>query len=197
MLATCSYFCCCKTWNTHTHTHTLIKGSSPSGRSDVIFFGVCSVTTVGFVLMLWKLATFRKGWRQGKTTPTINHSTLSHYSVDLEQSLDDHTHSYQLQQRPILILGESELSWLTITLAYYNACLCVFLLRKWIDHDFCCQNYCLRRRAHGWSLGQFVDILIVDRASCWAVYMSWSSRDLRTQIWTKFVSFLCCGDQGD
>ena len=78
----------------------LIKGSSPSGRRDVVFFGVCSVTMVGLFLVLWKLATMKKGRRQEKATPIINHSTLTHYSV--ERSLDDHAYSYG-QQQPISI----------------------------------------------------------------------------------------------
>ena len=75
-----------------THIRTIIKGSSSGGRSDVVFFGVCSVSMVGFVLVLWKLATMKKGWRQEKATPTTYHST---YSV--ERSLDDHAHSYGQQ----------------------------------------------------------------------------------------------------
>ena len=74
---------------------TLFEGSSSGGRSDVVFFGVCSVSMIGFVLVLWKLATMKKGRRQEKATPTIYHST---YSV--ERSLDDHAHSYG-QQPPI------------------------------------------------------------------------------------------------
>ena len=65
---------------------------------------------VGLFLVLWKLATMKKGQRHEKATPIINHSTFTHYSV--ERSLDDRTYSYGQQQPIILVLEENEVLWL-------------------------------------------------------------------------------------
>ena len=126
--------------------NTIIEGSSSGGRSDVVFFGVCSVSMIGFVLVLWKLATMKKGRRQEKATPTIYHSI---YSV--EQSPDNHAHSYG-QQPPISLRRK----W-TIMTHHYSLLNCVSLL-NWGSKVIINNEMIASARAHGWGPAYSIEL---------------------------------------